>query len=359
MASHFHALKVKEVRKESPDCVSLAFEVPAPAQQDFAFTQGQYLTLKANIQGTELRRSYSICSAPSEKELRVAIKRVDGGVFSTWANTTIQAGDTLEVMPPQGKFFTPLQPDASKSYVAFAAGSGITPIISIIKETLAKESNSTFTLVYSNRSRSSIIFFEALEALKNIYLQRFNLILLLSREKMDTPLHFGRINQEKLAQLASIIAYHKTDVFYICGPEELIVNVSDFLKQTGIDAKKIHFELFGTPGQYKKASAEKSKSAADEGPKSHVTVKLDGRSFEFDLAFDSESILDAASRMGADVPYSCKGGVCCTCRAKLVEGEVDMVVNYVLDPEEVAHGYILTCQSHPRTEKVVVDFDER
>lgn len=359
MASRFYALKVKEVKKESPDCVSLAFEVPEAEKNTFSFTQGQYLTLKAQINNEEIRRSYSICSAPCEKELRVAIKRVDGGIFSTWANTAIQAGDVMEVMPPQGKFFTPLVAEANKHYVAFAAGSGITPVISIIKETLSKEQQSRFTLVYSNRSRSSIIFFEALEALKNKYLDRFNLILLLSREKMETPLHFGRINHEKLEQLSSVITYKSADAFFICGPEELILNVRAFLNEYGIDPQKIHFELFGTPGQYKKAAAEKTGAVVSEGPKSHVVVKLDGRTFTFDLAFDSESILDAASRNGADVPYSCKGGVCCTCRAKLIEGEVDMEVNYALDPEEVAHGYILTCQSHPRTEKVVVDFDER
>lgn len=359
MASRFYTLKIKEVRRESPDCISLAFEVPEAQKNTFTFIQGQYLTLKAKIENESVRRSYSICSAPCENELRVAIKRVDGGVFSTWANTAIRAGDTLEVMPPQGNFFTPLITEASKNYVAFAAGSGITPVISIIKETLSKEPKSRFTLVYSNRSRSSIIFFETLEALKNKYLDRFNLILLLSREKMDTPLHFGRINREKLGQLASLIAYKNADAFFICGPEELIVNVRGFLQESGIDAQKIHFELFGTPGQYKKAAAEKAGAVVSEGPKSHVVVKLDGRTFTFDLAFDSESILDAASRNGADVPYSCKGGVCCTCRAKLIEGEVDMEVNYALDPEEVAHGYILTCQSHPRTEKVVVDFDER
>lgn len=360
MATHFHPLKVKEVRKETADCVSVALEVPENLRSAFGFHQGQYLTLKATINNEEVRRSYSICSAPMENELRIAIKKIEGGVFSTWANTMLKAGDTLEVMPPQGKFYTPLDPAHHKHYLAFAAGSGITPIISIIKQTLATELHSQFTLVYSNRSRSAIIFFEALEGLKNKYMDRFHLIWLLSREKTDTPLHFGRINREKLQQLAAVIPFHAIDAFFICGPEEMITNVRDFLKDSAIDSRKIHYELFASPGQHKKTAAvSKPKDAADEGPKSHVVIKLDGRTFAFDLAFDSESILDAAARQGADVPYSCKGGVCCTCRAKLVEGEVDMVVNYALDPEEVAEGFILTCQSHPRTEKVVIDFDER
>ena len=357
MAVHFHPLKVKQVKKETADCVSLLFDVPAALQPAFAFEHGQNITIKKNIDGEEVRRSYSICAAPFENELKVAVKKVDGGKFSSFANEQLKAGDELEVLPPTGRFNTRLSKSNGKQYIAFVAGSGITPVISIIKTTLAVEPNSQFTLIFGNRSRASIIFFEELEGIKNKYLQRFNFINVLSREKTDAPLNFGRINEEKLTALSKLIQYQAVDEFFICGPEEMIFCVKDFLEQKGIDKKKIHFELFTTPGQ-KKAVSRKLLAVSDEGPKSKITVKLDGRSFDFDLSFNSDtSILDAALKQGADLPFACKGGVCCTCKAKLLEGEVEMDVNWGLEHEEVEQGYILTCQSHPLTEKVVVDFD--
>ena len=356
MAVHFHLLKIKAVRKETPDCVSVLFDIPDDYRDDFIFEQGQNITIKKEIDGEEIRRSYSICSAPFENELRVAIKKVDAGKFSSFANLVLKAGDVLEVLPPTGKFNTKLNPENKKQYLAFAAGSGITPVISIIKTTLQTEPGSSFTLVFGNRGRQSIIFFEELEGLKNKYLSRFNFINILSREKTDAPINFGRINDDKLTELKRLIDYKTIDEFFICGPEEMIFCVKDFLENLDIDKKKIHFELFTTPGQ-KKLTDDRKQMTESTGPKSRITVKLDGRSFDFELGFDNDSILDAALKQGADLPFACKGGVCCTCKARLLEGQVEMDVNWGLEQEEVEQGFILTCQSHPTTEKVVVDFD--
>lgn len=360
MAVHFHTLQVKEVKTETPDCVSIVFDIPDNLKTGFLFEQGQNITVKKVIDGEELRRSYSICSAPFENELRVAVKKVEGGKFSGFANSALKAGDALDVLPPTGKFNTKLQSQNAKKYLAFVAGSGITPVISIIKTTLQTEAGSSFTLVFGNRGRNSIIFFEELEALKNKYLNRFNFINILSREKTDAPINSGRIDTEKLTALNKLIDYKNTDEFFICGPEEMIFCVIHFLEQLQIDKKKIHFELFTTPGEKKQQAISKRQLTKDhKEPQSKITVKLDGRSFDFNLGFNGESILDAALKQGADLPFACKGGVCCTCKAKLLEGEVEMEVNWGLEQEEVEQGFILTCQSHPITEKVVVDFDMR
>jgi len=358
MSIHFHKLVVKEVNKETNECVSVLFDIPGELKDIFRFKQGQSLTMRSMINGEEIRRTYSICSTPIENKWRVAIKKADGGVFSSFANEQLKKGDILEVMPPVGKFYVELNPDHKKNYLAIAAGSGITPILSIIKTTLLTEPKSSFTLVYGNRSRSSIIFFEELEALKNKWLQRFNFINVLSRERTDASINFGRINKEKLSDLSKLIDYASTDETFICGPEEMIFAAKEFLESQGVDKRKIHFELFTTsPGQ-QRIIVKQQQSAQDNGPKSRITVKLDGRSFDFDLSLISDTtILDAALKQGADLPYACKGGMCCTCKAKLMEGEVAMDVHWGLEEEEVEKGYILTCQSHPKTEKVVVDFD--
>lgn len=358
MAVHFHTLKVKDVKKETPDCISVVFEIPAELKNSFSFEHGQNITLKKTIDGEELRRSYSICTSPFENELRIAIKKVEGGKFSSFANDVLKVNDLLDVLPPTGKFNTKLKRENEKKYLAFAAGSGITPIISIIKTTLQTEPKSNFTLVFGNRGRHSIIFFEELEGLKNKYLNRFNFINILSREKTDAPINSGRINTQKLNELNKLIDYKNVHEIFICGPEEMIFCVKDFLEEKGLDKKKVHFELFTTPGQ-KQVVSRKAPDIKNSGPKSRVTLKLDGRSFDFDLGFDNESILDAALKQGADLPFACKGGVCCTCKAKLLEGEVEMDVNWGLEQEEVEQGFILTCQSHPKTEKVVVDFDSK
>lgn len=367
MSIHFHPLRIKEVRQETPECISVVFEVPEHLKKGFQFSQGQSLTMRTSINGEEVRRTYSICSSPLDNEWRIAIKKVEGGLFSTFANDQLKKGDALEVMPPVGSFYTPLDATHAKHYMAFAAGSGITPVLSLIKTTLATEPISSFTLVYGNRNRNSIIFFEELEGLKNKYIDRFNLIHILSRERTDAPLNFGRMDRNKLEELDKLIDYTGYDEFFICGPEEMIFCIKDFLKARGIDKKKIHFELFTTPGA-KRSDPDSYRDGSQipigirtevsNGPKSDITVKLDGRAFDFTLSFDShETILDAALQQGADLPFACKGGVCCTCKARLLEGAVSMDVHWGLEEEEIEQGYILTCQSHPKTGKVVVDFD--
>ncbi len=357
MSIHFHSLKVKGIKKETDDCVSVTFDIPDTLKSDFAYNQGQSLTMRTTIGEEEVRRTYSLCSSPLENEWKVAIKKVEDGLFSTFANFNLKIGDVLDVMQPVGKFYVELNPANKKNYLAFAAGSGITPLLSIIKTTLHTEPHSSFTLVYGNKSRSSIIFFEELEGLKNKYLSKFNFINILSRERTDSSINFGRINMEKLVELSKLINYSSIDETFICGPEEMIFSVKEFLEQKGINKKNIHFELFTTPGQ-KKTEIKSPKLETNDGPKSNITVKLDGRSFDFELSLNSDaSILDAALQQGADLPFACKGGVCCTCKARLLEGEVAMDVHWGLEDEEVEQGYILTCQSHPKTEKVVVDFD--
>lgn len=355
MATHFHSLKVKEVKKETQDCVSVSFIVPEDLSETFSFKEGQNITIKKNINGEEVRRSYSVCNAPYEKELRVAIKKTTGGLFSSFANDELKAGDVLEIMPPIGRFNA--QTEAG-NYLAIAAGSGITPIISIIKHTLNTQAQSSFTLIYGNKSRGSIIFFEEIEALKNKFMERFTCVNILSRERTDAEINYGRIGTEKLQGLKHLLNFKTFNDAYICGPEEMIFASAAFLEENGLAKKNIHFELFTTPGQKQSIlSNEQIATGVDVGPKSNITIKLDGRSFNFDLAYKAENILDAALQQGADLPYACKGGVCCTCRAKLVEGKVHMDVNYALEDDEVAQGFILTCQSHPLTERIVVDFD--
>lgn len=356
---HFHPLTIADIRRETSDCVSIAFTVPEELKEIFNYTQGQYITLRKTLNGEEVRRSYSVCSSPLDNELRVAVKKVEQGLFSTHANDVLQKGDTLDVMPPVGKFFTALDPQQTKCYTGFAAGSGITPLLSIIKTTLQTEPKSSFTLVYGNRNRHSIIFKEELEALKNRYMERFRVIYILSREKTDAAINFGRIDADKCTELCNKnLDIAHTDEFFLCGPEAMIFSVKEQLEAMGVDQKKIHFELFTTPGGKTAAAVQRASSEKTE-VKSRITIKLDGVSFDFDLGFEGDAILDAALKQGADLPYACKGGVCCTCRAKLVEGEVDMDVNYGLEQEEIEQGFILTCQAHPRTEKVVVDFDSK
>ena len=358
MSIHFYPLRIKKINKETDQCVSVEFEIPESLSNSFQFKQGQSLTMRTNLDGEEVRRTYSLCSSPLDKKWKVAIKKVDGGLFSSFANDNLKEGDLLDVMEPVGKFYTDLDPSNKKNYLAFAAGSGITPVISIIKTVLKTEPQSTFTLVYGNRSRSSIIFFEELEGLKNKFIERFSFINVLSRERTETPINFGRIDIGKLTELEKLIDYKKMDEIFICGPEEMIFCVKNFIEQKDISEKKIHFELFTTSGQKKKSGVGSQESGVKEGPQSKITVKVDGRSFDFDLSLNSDTtILDAALKQGADLPFACKGGMCCTCKAKLSEGEVEMDVHWGLEHEEIEQGYILTCQSHPKTEKVVVDFD--
>lgn len=355
---HFHNLTVKKVVRETDDCVAVTFDVPDDLQEVFQFKPGQSLTFRKMLAGEEQRRSYSICSAPADDVLRVAIKKVEGGVFSTWANENLKAGDVLEVMPPVGSFGTELHPDNKKSYVAFAAGSGITPVLSIIKSALQTEPHSTFTLVYGNRTKSSIIFKEELEALKDKFIDRFRVIHILSREKSETEINSGRIDVPKLENLfEKLIDRKSVDDYFLCGPEEMIFCIKGFLEARGIGKEHIHFELFTIPGQKASTVKTEKEPVVNSGPRAQVSVKLDGILFDFELPFEGQSILDAALAQGADLPYACKGGVCCTCKARLMEGQVEMEVAWGLEQDEIDAGFILTCQSHPTTGKVVVDFD--
>ncbi len=359
MAAHFHKLTVKDIRKETADCISIAFHIPEELEQDFRFVHGQNITVKVIINNKEIRRSYSISSSPSENELRIAVKKITDGKFSAYADS-LQKNDLLDVLPPTGNFYTELNPSNKKNYIAFAAGSGITPIISIIKTTLETEPQSNFTLIYGNKNRSSIIFREELEAIKNRYMSRFVLHHILSREQTDAEINHGRINAEKCDDLSDkLIDIKNADDFFICGPEQMIFSVKDWLEKKEVEKKKIHFELFTVPGEH--LTVDRRQSAVDSkksrGKISSISIKQDGISFNFDLPYDAEPILDAALKQGVDLPFSCKGGVCSTCRAKLIEGKVEMEHNYSLEPDELDKGFILTCQSHPRTEKVVIDFD--
>jgi ring-1,2-phenylacetyl-CoA epoxidase subunit PaaE len=353
LALHFHKLTVKDIRHETSDCVSIAFDIPAASQKEFQFSAGQNVTIKTDLD--ETRRSYSICNSPLDNELRIAVKKLKNGVFSTFANEKLKTGDVLEVLPPTGTFLTEVNPSNKKEYVFFAAGSGITPIISIIKTILKTEAQSHVTLVYGNKNLSSIIFKEELEGLKDKHLQNFRIYYILSREKTQADFNYGRIDINKCNELSKLINFEKVDDFFICGPEEMIFTIRGFLQGWGIDSKKIHFELFTTPTRQHTKIYTAVKPPFKEG--SSVMVTLDGRSFEFNLEYNGKTILEAALDEGADAPFACKGGVCCTCKAKLVEGEVEMESNYGLEKSEVKAGFILTCQSHPRTKKVVVDYD--
>lgn len=357
----FYTLSVSDIRKETGNCISVALDIPEALKNDFKYEAGQYITFKMVIDGEELRRSYSLCSSPDDQEFRVAIKKVLGGKFSGYANHDLKVGDELEVMTPMGHFTTDINPDECKHYMAFAAGSGITPMLSLIKTILKRSPQSTFTLVYGNQNFYSIIFREEIEALKNRYLNRLQVFHVLSRERMETDLNNGRINAQKCDQLfAKLIDLKQMDQFFMCGPEEMILSVRDYLLDKGVEKEKIKFELFHTAGAAKKQNNELGQGEEASNVKmSMVTIKADDRSVEIPLAYNGMSILDAALKAGADLPFACKGGVCCTCRAKVIEGKVNMEVNYALETDEVEAGFVLTCQAHPLSEKVVIDFDAR
>lgn len=356
----FHDLRVQDITRETADCVSIAFEVPEELAEEYQFLPGQYLTLETEIDGEKVRRSYSLCSSPFDGELRVAVKKLEGGQFSTYANEKLTVGSTMRVMTPDGNFHLTVNEQNHNHYVAFAAGSGITPIFSLLKSVLEQEPHSTFTLFYGNKVTQSIIFRDKLDGLKSQYMERFNMYHVLSREDQGTDYLKGRIDEKKCQQFSQKF-FEPSEVtgFFLCGPESMIHSVSDTLQQMEVPKDRIHYELFTSPAQQiagkTKASAKKDKAPQT---KSAITVILDGDETHFDLLRDGDVILDAALASGADVPYACKGAVCCTCRARVLEGSVEMDMNYALEDEEVEDGYVLTCQSHPTTDKVVVSYDE-
>jgi len=358
----FHSLRVAEVRPETDSAVCVAFDVPDSAREAFRFIQGQYLTLSAGINGEEVSRSYSICSGVDDGCLKVGIKKIEGGLFSTYANESLRAGDEIRALPPKGNFFSPLSANNEKNYMCICIGSGITPILSIIKSILKRELRSIVTLLYGNRNSATVMFKNELSFLKNRCMARFNWVNILSREEQDAEVLHGRLDNRKGGELQRkrLIDIAGTDEFFLCGPQSMISEVSRGLRGAGVDESRIHYELFSSSIKDARAAVEKHLARAQHyaGQVSDVTVAAAGRSSRFELSSDGESILDGALRNGADLPFSCKGGVCATCRARLLEGEVELDINHALGDKELEEGLILTCQAHPITSRVVVDFDQ-
>lgn len=355
--SKFHSLTIADVRRETEDAVSIAFDIPEELRADYAFKPGQHLTLRAEIDGEDVRRSYSICSGLDEGEIRVCIKRQPHGVFSGYANENLKPGMTLDVLPPAGRFI--LDPDASgqkvRRYVLVAAGSGITPLISMAKSLLARDDKAEVTLIYGSRTVKSIIFRREIEALKDKYLSRFTLHHVLSREKRDNELLDGHIDGEKLLQLAGpLFDLEAVDGFYLCGPQAMIESLRASLRNGGVPEDKIHFELFATD-----TAPTASRGTEQDMPEggSKILIRVDGVQTLVEMAPEDGSILEAAQRAGLDLPFACKGGVCGTCRARVREGKAAMALNYALEEDEVEKGYVLTCQARPQSETIEVDFD--
>lgn len=354
----FHRLRIADLKRETRDAVSIAFDIPDDMREAYAFAPGQYLTLRTTMENEEVRRSYSICSGPDDGELRIAVKQVDGGAFSTWANTALRTGDELDVMTPTGRFGVAAMPGEARIHVGFAAGSGITPILSIVRGVLAREPLSRFFLFYGNRSGGEMLFREQLEELKDRFLGRLSVFHVLSKEEQDIPILNGRLDGEKVrVLLRHIVPAEQVDHIFVCGPTGMSEEVEASLRDMGVPEERVHIERFvsaqgGRPQRRPAPTATEVEAA-------HRTASLivDGNRREVKVA-EGEAILDAALRAGLDLPYACKGGMCSTCRAKVVEGTVEMDVNYSLEPWETKAGFVLTCQAHPTSEHVVIDYDQ-
>jgi ring-1,2-phenylacetyl-CoA epoxidase subunit PaaE len=357
MSLHFHPLRVNEVRLDAEDALVIGFEVPPPLRETFRFTAGQYLTLRAEVGGQDLRRSYSICAGEDDGVLRVGVRRVEGGAFSTFVHGGLKVGDVLEVFPPQGRFSLPVA-NGPRHVLGIAGGSGITPLLSIMKTLLEREPQSRFTLLYANRRQASTMFKEEIEDLKNQHMGRLSLFHVFSREMVDAPLFAGRLDAGKLAQIfATAVQLKSVDEAFVCGPFEMNEHAEAVLSALGLKAAQIHIERFGTPEMQQGRAAPHE--TRDGDAQAIVTLIRDGLARDFEFSREDPSLLDAAARAGIEVPYSCKSGVCSTCRCKLVEGQVRMDKNFALDKAEVAAGFILSCQAHALTPKVVISFDER
>ena len=355
--AEFHNLKIADIYKETEDTSVVTFHVPEYLQDEFRFTQGQHLTLKADINDEDVRRSYSLCSSPLDNKWQVAVKLIPGGKFSTYINETLLTGDTLEVMAPSGKFGVEAKPNESKNYLFFAAGSGITPVLSMVKAHLAQEPNATCKLFYVNKTAKSIIFKEELEQLRNKYFGRFEIFYFLTKEKRDIELFNGRFDDEKMKVLTNtFIDIPDTNDVFLCGPEKMVNYVSDYLIDAGLPKENVHFELFVTGlSEEDIKRAERLSKQNVEGVE--ITIVDGGKEFSFTMTKEYDNILDAALGAGADLPFACKGGVCSTCKCEVKEGHVEMKINYALDEKEVSQNLVLSCQAVPTTDKVVVDFD--
>jgi ring-1,2-phenylacetyl-CoA epoxidase subunit PaaE len=342
------------VRREADDAVSIAFAVPGDLVDEYRYLPGQHLTLRATLDGEELRRSYSICSGPGEGELRVAIRRQPGGRFSEWAHTHLRPGAVLDVMTPAGRFTRQPDPDSERRYLAIAAGSGITPVIAIVKSILAGEPRSHVTLIYANRTVGSTIFREQLADLKDRYLGRLQVIHVLSRQHQEAPLLNGRLTGERLRALcAGLVRLDGIDEVFLCGPEMMTAELRDTLVELGVERARIRRELFGTLRR-----AAPPPAPSPNGHERRATLVLNGIATEVPIRPD-QTVLEAGLAAGLDLPFSCRGGVCSTCRAGLREGAVEMDANYALEPWELERGFVLTCQSRPVTDQVTIDYDRR
>ena len=357
MTQGFHELRVAEVRRETPDAVSIRFDLPTDLQSVFAFKAGQHLTLRTLLQDEDIRRNYSVCVSPHEDELRVAIKHISGGAFSSWINTAVEPGSMIEVMPPHGSFTWAFEAGAERRYVGFAGGSGITPVLSILKAALKQEPKSRFTLLYGNRSVGQIMFLEELAALKNLYLDRLEVYHFLEDDEEEIALFNGRLDGQKSEQvLETLVRAADTDAFFICGPEPMMSAVELALHKRGVAGEQILVERF-TTGALSPAQAAAAHQLEAKAKGLKISVVLEGRRSSILFGEDVHSVLDAARAAGLPAPFACKGGVCATCRAKLVSGTAEMKVNYGLSEAEIAQGYVLTCQAIPTSEGVVLDYD--
>ena len=356
--AQFYPLEVTHIRRETRDSVVVTLHQSDEHKALFKFIQGQYLTFRAILENKEVRRTYSICSAVQDQTLRIGIKRVEGGLFSTWANAELKVGQTLDVMPPMGHFYVPLEPEQQKHYVAFAGGSGITPIFAILKTTLMTEPRSRFTLFFANEASSTIMFREELEDLKNVFMGRLNLVHILNREHQEVELFNGLMTTEKCDLLFKHwIDLKRVDTAFICGPQPMMMTINEALRAGGLTQQQIKIELFATPEMAKRKPKAEIEATAKHAETCEATIILEGRARVFTMKKKVETILEAAMREGLEPPHACKSGVCSTCRAKLVEGEVDMDQNFALEDYEIARGDILTCQSYPATDRIVVTYD--
>jgi ring-1,2-phenylacetyl-CoA epoxidase subunit PaaE len=355
--SVFHPLRVAAVDRLTEDAVAITFEVPESLREEFRFNAGQHLSVRAEMIGDDVRRNYSICTPATGGPLRIGVKRIPDGVFSSYAAEQLRRGDVLDVMTPSGTFGTPMDGAQAKRYVAVAAGSGITPVLSILATALTVEPQSTAALIYVNRQTSTIMFLEELEDLKNRFPERFQLIHVLGEELTEVDMLSGRLDVERLGRiLDTILPVDDVDEWFLCGPLAMTDSVRGVLLERNVDPANVHRELFhvGAPRTRHRPALD-----AEQGLKgAEVTVILDGRSVTFTLPPDGDSILNETLRVRSDAPYACRNAVCGTCRARVVQGEVEMDSNYALEPDEVTRGYVLTCQSHPVTDRVVVDFDQ-
>ncbi|WP_296640119.1 2Fe-2S iron-sulfur cluster-binding protein [Roseinatronobacter sp.] len=353
--SRFHPLTVTDIARDTHD--SVVVTLTPENEEAFRFTQGQYLTFRRDFEGQELRRSYSICAGLDDGALRVGIKRVEGGAFSTWANTALKPGDVLEAMPPQGKFYTPLAPEEGRHYLMFAAGSGITPILSIIRTVLTREPEARVTLVYANRRIASIMFRGELEDLKDQYLSRLSVLHILGQDAQEIELFTGRLDTAKLDKLfTQWIDLTGVHTAFICGPEALMQTIAGVLRDHGLNDAQIKYELFGAaqPGRAAKPAATTRDTT---GKTCALSVTLDGTTRNLELPMDGTTVLEAALGANLDAPFSCTAGVCSTCRAKVLEGAAEMAVNHALEDYEVRAGYVLTCQCTPISDRLVLSYD--